>query len=194
MIDSNKQNVVRATISIKALIVAWLSIPALYIIPYIFVYLPKYIKMKIEGEIESAIREAAGLGEKISVSDIVKQEIYGAIPPIVTDIIGFFVGLLFFAWFCWAIGYTVKHFKYKLHYDEKELYGKSGKKELTVSLDKINNIYIEDSIWGKLFNYGSITISSTVGSITIKNVAGARAFAKRLASVSIENENNFTNL
>ena len=192
-LNPNKQDVVQATISKRALIVAWLSIPALYIVPYIFVYLPNYIKMKIEGEIESAIREAAGLGEKISVSDIVKQEIYGAIPPIVTGIIEFFVGLLFFAWLCWAIGYTIRHFKYRLYYDQTDLYGRAGKQEITIPLDKINNIYIEDSIWGKLLNYGTITVSSSVGAISVKNVVRAREFARQLASVTIEKDDNFVN-
>lgn len=194
MIVTEEKNIIQAKISIKALLVAWLSIPALYILPYIFVYLPNYISMKIKGEIEKAMLEAANLGEKISVSDVIKNEIYGNLPPIIPAIIEFFAGLLFFAWLCWAIVYSIRHFKNELRYDENKLYGRTGKKEVTIPLNKINNIYIEDSLWGRLFNYGTITVVASCGSISVKNIANARSFAKQLASVTIEDENNFTNL
>ena len=63
-----------------------------------------------------------------------------------------------------------------------------------IPLKKISNIFVESSLWGKIFNYGTITISSNVGSISIKSVSNAKVFAKKLASVSIEDENNFTHL
>ncbi len=194
MDNKNNKDLVKATISVKSLIVAWLSIPALYLIPFLLIYLPNYIKMKVSGEIESAFREAANLGQKIDVADIVKQEIYGGIPPIIISTVETLIGLLFFAWLIWAIGYTILHFKYKLQYDGSELYGRTWKKEIRIPLDKINNVFVEDSLWGKLFDYGTITIASSIGAISIKNVSGAKRFAKKLASETIEKGNNFTNL
>ncbi|MBE5737675.1 MAG: hypothetical protein E7348_04670 [Clostridiales bacterium] len=187
-VEASEQDTVQATISIKALMVAWLSIPMFYIIPYLFVYIPRYLKMKISGEIEQALQEAINIGQKASVVDVVKQDIFGSISPIFMGIVEFFIGLLFFAWLCWAVGYTIKHFKYKLFYDQKELFGKAGNKEIRIPLEKIDNIFIEDSIWGKLLNYGTITVTSSLGSISVKNVSGARKFIEQLANVSIKKE------
>ncbi len=193
--DENLQKgeIVQATISKKALLVAWLSIPSFIIIPYLAVYVPSYIKMLIKGEIKKAIADAAGVGETISASQAVKQQAFGFIPSWLVGFISFFIGLLVFAWLCWAIVFTIKHFDYKLYYNDVEVYGKTGSREITIPLDQINNIFIEKSIWGKLFNYGTITISSTKGSISIKNVARAREFAKGLAHVSIEKNGSFVN-
>ncbi|MBQ7769833.1 MAG: PH domain-containing protein [Clostridia bacterium] len=68
------------------------------------------------------------------------------------------------------------------------------KQTLRVSLKNVNNIYLERSLWGRLLGYATITVASSRGSISVKNVANAETFAKELAKVTIGDENNFLNL
>lgn len=194
MAQTEEKQIIQARISVAALVIAWVSIPAFIIIPYLSIIIPNYISMKVSGEISQMISESLSSGIEMSAFDVVKEELFGAIPNFVSVIIKVAIGLLVFAWLCWAIGYTIKHFGYSLSYSDNEVYARAGRYKLTIPFNKMNNIYVEQSIWGKLFGYGSIVIVSSIGSITVKSIAGAKAFAKSLAAASIEDENTFLNI
>lgn len=184
------KKIAQATISIKTLIVAWFSIPVYYIvfsivskITGVLSFITNALSLAINGCVDALIVTLLGHYAEDQVSQSVSQHVT--------------IGLIIFPvaiWLCWAIVYACLHFNYKLYYTNENLIGKAGKKQVNIPLKKINNIFVESSLWGKIFNYGTITITSNVGSISIKSVSNAKVFAKKLASGSIENENNFTNL
>ena len=184
------KKIAQATISIKALIVAWVSIPIYYIvfsivskITGILSFMTNVLSLAIKGCTDALIVALFGYYAEEMFSQSISQYVT----------IGLIL-LLVVVWLCWAIVYTCLHFNYKLYYTKENLIGKAGNKQVFIPLKKISNIFVESSLWGKIFNYGTITISSNVGSISIKSVSNAKVFAKKLASVSIEDENNFTHL
>lgn len=184
----------QAAISKKALCVTWFSIPGVFLIYYLVVYLPALISLYAKGEIKKAIKEAAGLGKTISISDLIVDEIFSFIPDEVFAIMRFCIGLLIFAWLCWALFQTYRHFQFALAYTETDLLGISKGESLRIPLQSVNNIYVETSLWGKLFGYGALTISSSKGSISVKNIAKPRDFAKQLAKITVENNGNFLHI
>lgn len=194
MTSTQENNLTKAKISVSALVIAWVSIPAFIIVPYLAIIIPNYIRMHVSGEIADMITESLSNGIEMSAFDVVKQELFGEVNPILSGIIGVVIGTLIFAWLCWATVYTLLHFNYSLSYSDSEVFAKAGRKKITIPFKKMTNIYVEQSLWGKLFRYGSIVITSSIGSVTVKSVANARVFAKKLASVSLENENTFLNI
>ena len=185
----------KATISKKALIITWLSIPGVFVLFFLFTYLPQLIVFLIKGGVKKLITDQIYVdGKRPSAMEFVWDKMFSFIPPVLLGIACFFLGLLLFVWFCWALYMTHRHFQYGLVFTETEVIGMARKQTLRVSLKNVNNIYLERSLWGRLLGYATITVASSRGSISVKNVANAETFAKELAKVTIEDENNFLNL
>lgn len=85
---------------------------------------------------------------------------------IIKLIIDFFA-IVIFVGFIWMIKDIIKFFTTKIIITNKRIRGKTGlinTNELDSPLNKINGVQVEQGLFGKLFNYGtiSITTSSTV--------------------------------
>lgn len=195
MLRADERVVKQAKISKKALLVTWASIPCVFLAFFLVVYLPSFISMYVKGEIREFLAEAVQLEtENASAFGFVWSELFSFIPDFLLGFFGFMIGLLVAAWLCWALYMTVRHFRYALAFTAYDLVGVAGKQTLRVPLRKINNIHLERSLWGKIFGYATITVVSSKGSISVKNVAHAKDFARDLAKVSLENEDCFLNL
>lgn len=70
----------------------------------------------------------------------------------------------------------------------KRIYGKTGvfsKNTLDTPLDKINNIYVQENIFGKIFGYGTIRVVTSSGEHQFKDIESPEQM-KRLILNQIE--------
>ncbi len=192
ILDADERVHTKAKISKSAVFVCWFSIPCVFLATFLFVYLPKLIKEKIE----DVVKEKIGLRgiEELNPFNVIKDELissaFEAYLPILTVTIVLFIVV----WLCFSLYLTQRHFQYELAITTYDVIARAGKKIVRIPLRSITNIYLETSLWGKIFRYGTITVVSSRYSISIKNVAQPKQFVKKLATLSIEDENHFLNL
>lgn len=88
--------------------------------------------------------------------------------------------LMFFAiGFITILFPLVRMFTTELVLTSKRLYGKVGlinTKSLDTPLNKINTVSVESGLWGKIFGYGTIHITSSSGSYDYKGIKAPAAF------------------
>ena len=77
---------------------------------------------------------------------------------------------------------TFRHFDNKLTVVNGDVYCYSRGQHLSTTLAEIDNVFIEQSIWGKLFDYGNITVATKNGSLTVRNIANPNDIANILKS------------
>ena len=81
----------------------------------------------------------------------------------------------------------------KLYFDDKKIYGKTGIvniKSLESPLNKINDIFIIKNIFGLVFNYSTIIVSTSSSNYKFRYIKNAELFRKELIKY-IENYNHF---
>lgn len=149
----------RATISKKALLVTWFSIPIFIAVVYGSVYIPYLIKKIIKKQVGM---ENGGL--------------LSSLPRPIVGIIIFFISLLVIAWLIWGLSATLRHFQYELAFTEKALIARNRNKIVRMQFDKINNVFMERSIWGRMLCYGTITFVTNRESIIVRNVHNPEMF------------------
>ena len=98
--------------------------------------------------------------------------------------------------FCWlllipvfkAIAATIRFIKTELAITNKKIVGKYGvfnTKAMDAPLNKVQNISVEQKIWGKIFNFGTVQINTAAGLYKFERIAHADEF-KRIALGQIE--------
>lgn len=73
----------------------------------------------------------------------------------------------------------------EIGFTNKNVMGKSGfisSKAMSSSLDKVQNVSVKSGLFGKLFNYGDITVTTASGTYKFYNIAKAEAFKTALMS------------
>ena len=90
--------------------------------------------------------------------------------------------LLILAWLVFCLYQTAKYSQYSLALTESRILGRSGEDLLDSPLDEIVNVYIEQSLIGKIFNYGNLTISTKRKSITVKHIQSPSRMYKIIMS------------
>lgn len=165
-----------AKLSKWALLVSWLSIPMVFVVYFLFVRLPIMIKNAIKNAAVDAVEEGLGLGE---VSDTIEEAksgllsaIFGEIeiPTFVYVLIAIPVVLLILAWLGWCLFMTYRHFQCKLAITDFRVIGKVKDDEMNAPLSDLKNVYIEKSIWGRLFNYGALVIQTRTKTLTFNDI------------------------
>ena len=110
---------------------------------------------------------------------IVKKMDRNAMPLIGAWIVGIlFFWLLFIPLFK-AIKKTIVFSNTEMAITNKRLIGKVGvvrTESMDIALNKVQNASVKYSFWGKIFNCGTISISSAAGNMTIGYVKNAEAF------------------
>lgn len=82
-----------------------------------------------------------------------------------------------------AIVRIVQFFNIELVVTDKRVIGKSGviaTKSLDAPLNKIQNVSASSNLWGKLFNYGTVTIMTASGTFNYAGVKEADIFKNRV--------------
>lgn len=73
----------------------------------------------------------------------------------------------------------------EIGFTNKNVMGKSGfisSKAMSSSLDKVQNVSVKSGLFGKMFNYGDITVNTASGTYKFYNIAKAEAFKTALMS------------
>lgn len=157
-----------AKTTITGLIMTWISIPGGILLYWLVVYFPVWLKSTVSSTFKHEIMSALGVEspESINITDYIFRDV----PDIVTFLISIPFILLVIVWLCWCLVMTSRHFKYSLAVTNFRVIGKAGSEILDSPLTEIKNVFIEQSIWGKLLKYGAIVVSTKSRSITFKNI------------------------
>jgi hypothetical protein len=163
-----------ARLSKWSLLVSWLSIPMVFLVYFLFFRLPVLIKNAIKNAIVDGIEDGLGLdGASDAISDASSgffSEILENIPGFVYVLIAIPIVLLVLAWLGWCLYMTHRHFQCSLAVTDFRVIGKVKDDELNAPLSDVKNVYIEKSIWGRLFNYGALVIQTRTKTLTFKDI------------------------
>lgn len=169
----NEHIVKEVKISKAAVLMIWISIPAVFAIFFLTIELPILIRSYINSEIKNLLMDMLGL-ENMNFSQVVfhlNTVLRLSLPSWLVGFITFLSVLLFIVWVCWASVMTVLHFRYELLLTDRRIMGRTKNNELECEWEAVNNIFVERSVWGKLFHYGTLTVQTRKGAITIKQVS-----------------------
>lgn len=184
---------VTAAISKKALIPLYLAIPAFYFLPVGIPTIIANVKYRIKKAAKDALTNSMGLPSADSVTGQIVGDVTNAADEAtggcLSSLGNFFRSLMIVLtilmaviWVIWCIVMTFRHFDNKLTVVNGDVYCSSRGQHLSTTLTEIDNVFIEQSIWGKLFDYGNITVAAKNGSLTVRNIANPNDIANILKS------------
>ena len=88
------------------------------------------------------------------------------------------------AWLVWCLLMTYRHFQYKFVMTNQRVLGVAKGELLEASLNEVKNANIEQSIWGKLFRYGAVTVQTAKGTLTFYNIQNPQETYKAVLDVA----------
>jgi len=162
----------KAKASYKGLLFAWASIPAGALLIWLVFYLPTLIRLAASSAFKAAVISALGIEKPSEIS--VTDYIFRNIPDFVRGFLGFVIFVLVSAWLVWCLVMTAHCTRNSLAITNFRVIGKAGAETLDSPLDEVKNVFIEQSLWGKLFNFGSVVVSTKRKSVTFRNISEPR--------------------
>ncbi len=166
-----------------AIAVTWLSIPSVFLFYYL-VTLPAMIKRLVSSAFRKEVADSLGITEiELGFSELLSAariDITVFIPDFVITLIKFSAILLVIAWLLWAAFTTFQQMRNALIRTENRILAYSKKQVLVAPISEIKNISVEQSLWGKLFCYGNISILCQKGAITVKNISDPQGWKHTL--------------
>ena len=172
-----------AKVSKKALLVTWLAIPAFIYVPATIAYIPTFIKSLVTNKIKDVVFGNVDIPSFPSVWSLLPDEIGNFVRVLVTIPLV----LLFLVWLGFCLVQTKRHFQNSLFVTNYRVVGESRQGEIEEELSNIKNVHVEQSLFGKIFNYGAIVINGKKKSLTIKNIDNPKKVHKMLISY-VEND------
>ena len=169
-LEQGENIVAEAKISKAAIVIDWLVLPAVLLLLFLSVCLP------ILGSVYSSVQKmeliAKALGiEEINFADLVAHMgVAFQLPKFLIIFIDVILGLLIVSWFGWACVKTYLHFGYELIVTDCRILLYAKGEYLESKWEDVKNVFIGQSIWGKLFRYGNVTVHAPRGAVTVKNV------------------------
>ena len=179
--------VVKKTESSKlGLIMTWLCGPVCLITLFLITYLPPLFSMLASSAARQAAAEALGLsdGSEVNVASYVFEQVFGFIPSFVWVLISIPLVCVVLAWLVWCLLMTYRHFQYKFVMTNQRVLGVAKGELLEASLNEVKNANIEQSIWGKLFRYGAVTVQTAKGTLTFYNIQNPQETYKVVLDVA----------
>ncbi len=104
----------------------------------------------------------------------------GHISAFLGGLIAVAVVVLALAWAAVAAVLTKRHVCYSLVVTNLRVVATSHKTQMEASISDLKNVFVEESLGGKIFRYGALTIQAEKGSVTVKNVCDPEALQKQL--------------
>lgn len=183
----NEKVVVDAHISKAAIIIDWLLFPFILLLFFLTVCLP--CLGSIYSSVEKINRIASILGvEEIDFIDLlVNMGTAFRLPKFLIIFIDILLALLVVCWFGWACVKTYLHFGYELLATDKRLMVRSKGEYLESKWDEIKNVFVAQSIWGKFLGYGTVTVHSARGAITVKSITSPYKIQQEFYSRTSDN-------
>ena len=171
-------------LSKKGLIIKWISIPSVLLIWFCFTFIPYFFKMLFSSAFRAMLTNEYGVNSfsDLNPFKVAAELIFENIPTVLIVLISIPFILLILAWLVFCLYQTAKYSQYSLALTENRILGRSGEDLLDSPLDEIVNVYIEQSLIGKIFNYGNLTISTKRKSITVKHIQSPSRMYKIIMS------------
>ena len=145
-----------AKISRASIAALWLSVPCFAAVGF-GGFLPGMIRL---------LRLAASIDETVSAV------LGGAIAVAVV--------VLALAWTAVAAVLTKRNICYGLIFTNLRVVATSYKTQMEASISDLKNVFVEESLPGKIFRYGTLTVQTEKGSVTVKNVCDPGLLQKQL--------------
>lgn len=173
----NEKIVAEIGISKRAIIVEWLAVPAVFLVFFLTVCLPAMIKTLAVDTAKAVFEEAIGI-EEAGFSDVALH-LWRAVMPAVPDWLVVFVQVLvwmvFLAWAGVTLVRTYLHFGYEMILTETRVLARARGALFDCAWNDVKNVFVEQSLWGRLLKYGSVTVQGPRGSVTVRHVADPKA-------------------
>ncbi len=158
--------------TVRGLIITWAVIPTILLINFCVFYLPSILRYLFVKAAREAILSSVDLeNEVFNIFSYTTESVFGTLPGFISGLIKFVVGLLIIAWLGWCLVMTYRHFRYSFAITNFRVIGKSGNEKIDTPLDGIVNVFIEQSIIGRLLNYGCIVVATQKKSLSFYNIA-----------------------
>lgn len=148
-----------ASESVISLMFVWLSVPVFLMC----FYLPPLLGIIKKGKTLIDFLQAFG------VQGGVIEEFFGVAKPVITFAL-IMLSVLVTVWLAFCIVMTIRHFGYELVCTDYRVIGKAKRKFLISPWSSVQNVFVERSWLGKLFGYGTITVSTKRESFTFRNI------------------------
>ena len=167
----------RSKQSHAAIIVMWMSIPAVFLFVFLFVVLPPIVHAMISRELSEALQAQLGV-ETLSFWDAAASVFpHSAVNALLIAS----ASVLAAVWLIWACVMTRRCLGYEIAFTDLRVIGKAKELFFEAPFGKIKNVFVERSIWGKLFGYGNVTVyAENISSCTFRNIKDPDYWRQRL--------------
>lgn len=175
-INEGEQIIFETKRSNMVIVVSWLSVPMIFVVYFLFSVLPGIIRRSIRNAVVGVVADGIGLEEITKEipagSSGVPDQMFDSIKTAVYLLAAISIALLVLAWLGWCLYQTYKyqHFQYGIALTDFRVIGKAGDDVLSIQFSALKNIYVERSVWGRLFKYGSVIIQTDRRSVIFKNI------------------------
>ncbi|MGN1061224.1 MAG: hypothetical protein ACI4QN_05770 [Candidatus Coproplasma sp.] len=164
--------IMRAKISKAAIIGEWLSAPCLLITFILITVIPVSAQIFGNTQIKNQICEILGV-ESPDFSDMWREGvrlIALGIPSFIYGLTIFLICVLVTVWLVICLISTRRHLRYSLTLTDKRIIGKDRNAEIIAEWKDVMDLYVSQSIWGKLCKFGTVTLYTSVGAVTVRTV------------------------
>lgn len=169
MLKDDEKLVQRSQTSLAAILTIWLSIPLFLLLVFLSVFLPLIVRTLVNSGLRDALAEKLGI-ETPTFSDAFRS-LFSGLPPFVNTLLISAAALLVAVWFVWACVATRNNSGDELAFSDQRVIGKTKDLFFEAPFCEIKNVFLERSVWGKLFSYGNITIHAEhASSVTFRNL------------------------
>ncbi len=124
--------------------------------------------------------------EEIGIIEYAWDSVFGSIPKIVLVILAIPLILLALVWVGFCLVLTYRHFQYFVAVTNRRVIGKVKDEEVYSRLELVINVFLTQSLWGKLLNYGTITVATKKGTFDFKSIHNPKRITRLLMEYASE--------
>lgn len=154
-----------------------MAIPAFVFIPSAVAYIQQLIKSLIDNGIKDAL-----FGDALPSFPTIWSILPDEVGMFLRVLIAIPVVIAILIWLIICLVQTQRHFKNSLFVTNYRVVGESLYGEIHEELSNIKNVQLEQSFFGKIFNYGGIVVVGKKQSLTVKNIDDPKKVYKMLLS------------
>lgn len=161
-----------ASLSRTGLVAMWISIPAFLLASFSITYLPYFLKIAFSRSFRNYVLDmhAADSLWELNLTGAVTELVFQHVPKVLLALACIPLVLLILAWLGICLFQTSRYFKYSLAITNLRIIAFANGVELNAPLDEIVNVFIEQSLGGRLFRYGDLVISTKRKALTVKHI------------------------
>ncbi len=180
-LNDGEEIVLEGRPSKKALIITWLAIPAFlfvfWVIPLIFPIFKSIFSAKVMN---------VNRTEEMGIIEYAWDCVFGDIPNVVLVVLAIPFILLALVWVVFCLVLTYRHFQYFVAVTNRRVIGKVKDEEVYSRLELVINVFLTQSLWGKLLNYGTITVAIKKGTFDFKSINNPKRITRLLMEYASE--------